>query len=122
VSEHEGDEDHDFGDYVATIDDVGGTFDLIVVDGRARPACLAAAVGHLAPDGVLVFDNAAREHYAAELARCGLDVDLRKGRAPSLPWRETTALLRHPAAAASGAPAAPAAPTPSAASNPARRG
>jgi predicted O-methyltransferase YrrM len=98
VSEHEGWEHYDFADYVSTIDAVGGVFDLIVIDGRSRPACLAAAVGHLAaPDGLLLFDNAAREHYAAALGACGLEVDLRKGRAPSLPWRETTALLRRSA-------------------------
>jgi predicted O-methyltransferase YrrM len=96
VSEHEGWEGYDFADYVATIGKVGGTFDLIVVDGRARPSCLAAAVEHLAaPDGLLVLDNAGREHYAPALAASGLDVDLRKGWAPSLPWPETTALLRH---------------------------
>lgn len=96
VSEHPGDEDYDFADYVATIDKVGGEFDLIVVDGRARVACLEAALSRLAPDGLLLFDDAQRPRYAEGLDRCGLEVDYKRGLAPSVPVRETTALLRTP--------------------------
>ncbi len=39
VSERAGHEHLDFGDYVAAIDEAGGAFDVIVVDGRARAAC-----------------------------------------------------------------------------------
>jgi hypothetical protein len=48
----------DFSSYVDTI----GTrrYDLIVVDGRARVACLERALAQLAEGGLIVFDNSAR--------------------------------------------------------------
>ena len=98
VSERAGHEDLDFAAYVGTIDAVGGEFDLIVVDGRARAACLERAVPHLAPGGIVVFDNAGRDRYQAAIEASGLAVDMRRGWAPSLPYREATALLRATAA------------------------
>ncbi len=53
----------DFSDYVRHIDAVGGTFGLIVVDGRAREACLAAALDHLEPRR----DHRVRQHDAPPL-------------------------------------------------------
>lgn len=50
------------GAYVQTID-AYGEFDVIVVDGRARPACLRHAIPHVAPGGLLVLDNAERATY-----------------------------------------------------------
>jgi hypothetical protein len=95
VSDRAGHEHLDFGDYVAAIDEAGGLFDVIVVDGRARAACLAQAIPHLADGGVIVFDNAGRARYRAAIESSGLQVDVRRGWAPSLPYRETTALLRN---------------------------
>jgi predicted O-methyltransferase YrrM len=94
VSERAGHEHLDFGDYVTAIGDAGGAFDVIVVDGRARAACLAQAIPHLAVGGVIVFDNAGRARYRAAIEASGLRVDVRRGWAPSLPYREATALLR----------------------------
>ncbi|HEY3142079.1 MAG TPA: hypothetical protein VGJ86_13170 [Acidimicrobiales bacterium] len=88
-------EGRDFMQYVETIHEVGSLFDAIVIEGRARPACLEAAVAHLAPTGMIVFDNACRPRYRDAIERCGLAVDLQRGWAPSLPYREATALLRH---------------------------
>jgi predicted O-methyltransferase YrrM len=94
VSERKGHEDLDFGDYVRTIDEVGGMFDLIVIDGRARTACLEAALPHLGDGGIVLFDNAGRKRYAAAIEGSGLAVDVKRGWAPSLPYREVTALMR----------------------------
>ena len=58
----------DFTDYVRHIDAVGGKFGLIVVDGRAREACLTAALDHLEPDGIIVFDNTLRRRYRRAIA------------------------------------------------------
>lgn len=44
-------------------------FDLIVVDGRARMACLHACVDYLAPGGTILLDNADYTRYQPELAR-----------------------------------------------------
>jgi predicted O-methyltransferase YrrM len=92
-SKRRGHEDLDFSPYVAMVEEIGGTFDLIVVDGRARVASLAAAVPHLADDGIVVFDNANRAEYKSGIAGSGLHAEFLRGLAPSLPYPSTTALL-----------------------------
>jgi len=97
-SRRHGHRDLDFTDYVRTIDAVDGEFDLIVVDGRAREACLVAAVPRLAPDGMVVFDNTNRRRYQDAIAASGLRAERIRGAAPSLPYpTETTLLTRPPA-------------------------
>ncbi len=39
------------------------SFDLILVDGRARPSCIQQALPYLKPGGLLVVDNADRAYY-----------------------------------------------------------
>ena len=92
-SQRRGHEHLDFAPYVAMADEIGGMFDLVVVDGRARVASLRAAVPHLAEDGVLVFDNANRKRYHPGIDGSGLSVEYLRGLAPSLPYPSTTALL-----------------------------
>ena len=86
----------DFTDYVAAIDDVPGDFDVVVIDGRAREACLARAVDRLAPGGVIVFDNVDRKRYVAAIQTLGdrLSMTLTRGLTPALPYPTRTALLR----------------------------
>jgi precorrin-6B methylase 2 len=86
----------DFSAYVAAIDSVTGSFDVIVIDGRAREACLASAVGRLAPGGVIVFDNVERRRYRKAIASLGstIAVDARWGRTACLPYPTRTALIR----------------------------
>ncbi len=50
--------------YVQAIAQAGAPFDLVVVDGRDRVRCAAAAVPHLSPAGVIVLDDAERDDYA----------------------------------------------------------
>jgi len=38
-------------------------FDLVLVDGRNRANCLANAIPHLKPDGLMVLDNSERDQY-----------------------------------------------------------
>ena len=83
----------DFTDYVRAIDGVDGEFDLVVVDGRAREACLHAAIPRLAPDGLVVFDNSNRRRYAEAIRSSGLRVDRVRGAAPCLPYPSETSLL-----------------------------
>jgi len=52
------------------------TFDLIVIDGRVRIACLKMSLPKLKNGGYLVFDNGDRKEYQAELV--GLRKDLIK--------------------------------------------
>lgn len=58
-----------FRPYVHVLDDYPpGSFDVIMVDGRARGPCLALASRLVAADGLLVLDNSERQRYAAAIA------------------------------------------------------
>lgn len=89
--------DRDFRAYVDMVNQVGGTFDVIVIDGRARQACLVAALPHLADDGILVFDNVDRRRYRDALAAIGprIEVTTTRGLTPGLPYPTRTAIVRH---------------------------
>lgn len=83
-----------FKTYVEAIDRWPGTFDLIVVDGRARAACLMKAVERLADDGMIIFDNSHRRRYRRAIAASGLEARVTRGLVPSLPLPDETTLLR----------------------------
>ena len=83
----------DFTAYVSTIDAVDGDFDLVVIDGRAREACLDRAVPRLAPGGLVVFDNSRRRRYRRAIERSGLQEQVLTGLTPTLPYSEQTSLL-----------------------------
>lgn len=85
----------DFTDYVDAIDRQDGLFDLIVIDGRAREACLRRALPRLAPGGLIVFDNVDRRRYRQAIeAQPGIEVRTTRGLTPSLPYPTRTALIR----------------------------
>ncbi|MAT05760.1 MAG: SAM-dependent methyltransferase [Acidimicrobiaceae bacterium] len=84
----------DFADYVGRIDVVGGTFDLIVIDGRAREACLTAALPHLADDGIIVFDNTQRRRYRAAIDAAAVTSARYRGLTPTLPYPDETSIVR----------------------------
>lgn len=92
-SEHREWRSHDFSEYVQARDVPAGLFDLIVIDGRCRVACLRVACKRLKPDGLIVFDNSSRRRYAAGLAEAPLSMLRVRGLAPALPYREETSLL-----------------------------
>ena len=83
----------DFTSYVSTIDAVDGEFDLVVIDGRAREACLEHAVPRLAADGMIVFDNSRRRRYRDAIVRSQLREQVLTGLTPTLPYPEQTSLL-----------------------------
>jgi len=83
----------DFSRYVRHIDEVGGEFDLIVVDGRAREACLLAALEHLAPGGIVVFDNTLRRRYRSAIAAAPVHETIHRGLTPTLPYPDQTSIL-----------------------------
>lgn len=92
-SARRGHEHLDFSSYVSVAAEIGGSFDLIVIDGRARLACLEAAKSHLAPQGMVLFDDARRPQYLAGLKRSGLQVRMLRGAKPTIPLPDATALL-----------------------------
>lgn len=92
-SQKEGAAGLDFADYVASIDDVPGDFSLIVIDGRAREACLERARHRLEPGGVIVFDNTRRRRYREAIQRSGLAERRLTGLTPTLPYPDQTSIL-----------------------------
>lgn len=88
-----GNEKLDFTAYVREIDTVPGDFDLIVVDGRAREACMRAAAARLRDDGLIVFDNTHRRRYKRAIAASGLIERVHRGLTPTLPYPDRTSLL-----------------------------
>ncbi|SPJ25517.1 class I SAM-dependent methyltransferase [Palleronia abyssalis] len=83
-----------FAAYARTIDDGPATpYDLIVIDGRARQACLDHAADHLAPGGMIVFDNSARRRYRRAIAASPFDAIPLRGLTPALPYPDQTTLL-----------------------------
>lgn len=88
-----GNEHLDFARYVAALGETGRRFDVIVIDGRARVACLEAAVRHLAPGGMIVFDNAGRQRYRAALDATDLTREDHRGLTACLPYPDQTTLL-----------------------------
>ena len=62
--------DFDFYNYVHAIDQYKCEyFDLILIDGRARPKCLQVSISKLKNGGMLVFDNADRKNYKEAIKR-----------------------------------------------------
>lgn len=90
--------DFDFRAYVQAIQShPDGQFDVVCVDGRSRPACLALARSKVKRGGLLVLDNAERETYARAVALCadGFEVLLAApGSVPSCRWPSQTLIWR----------------------------
>ncbi len=84
----------DFADYVSSIEGVPGDFDVVVVDGRAREACLAASIGRLAPGGIIVFDNSRRRRYRRAIEAAPVVEERFRGLTPTLPYPDQTSILR----------------------------
>jgi hypothetical protein len=83
----------DFSDYVAAIERLGWTFDLIVIDGRARVESFRRAAPYLADDGLLVFDDVERSRYRPALDTPEFQVEVLRGLTPCVPYPTSTALL-----------------------------
>jgi len=83
----------DFTGYVHHIDEVGGMFGLIVIDGRARESCLAAALTHLDPDGIIVFDNTMRRRYQRAIKAAPVVERAFRGLTPTLPYPDQTSII-----------------------------
>jgi hypothetical protein len=92
----------EFEGYVHAIDRVPGQFDLVLVDGRARPQVLLHVLDRVADGGLVLLDDAQRSRYDAavdEAARRGWLVRRTRGATPCQPLpRETVLLSRDPAA------------------------
>jgi predicted O-methyltransferase YrrM len=92
-SNRKGYEQNSFEDYVSTINRQEGQFDLIVIDGRARIACLEASQSRLSDRGIILFDNSDRAEYRRAIDDCPLTEQALKGMTPGLPMPSQTSLL-----------------------------
>ena len=81
--------------YVGAIDEFDGEFDLIVVDGRHRSACLKQAAPRLKRDGIVLFDDSGRTRYRDAIKTSGLVEDRHYGLSYCVPYPDYTSLLRH---------------------------
>lgn len=94
ISEKAGEKGQSFAAYARAIEDrPEALYDLIVIDGRARNACLAHAMRHLAPGGMIVYDNSTRNRYARAIRKSGLKAQHLRGLTPALPYPDQTTLL-----------------------------
>ncbi|WP_171241300.1 class I SAM-dependent methyltransferase [Ruegeria sp. HKCCA5491] len=82
-----------FTSYASEIDKANGSYDLIIIDGRARQACLRHAANRLSPGGMIVFDNSKRARYREAISQSGLSVNRYPGLTPSLPYSDETSIL-----------------------------
>ncbi|MBU1305953.1 MAG: class I SAM-dependent methyltransferase [Alphaproteobacteria bacterium] len=78
--------------YVRAIEGTGD-YDLIVVDGRLRTACLATAIPHLKLGGIIVFDDSGRERYRSAITTCGLAETHYHGLSYCVPYPDHTSIL-----------------------------
>jgi len=71
------------------------SFDVVLVDGRARPSCIHHGAPKVRQGGLLIVDNADRDYYLAQTASCldGFDARWFSGAAPGLSMRSTTAIF-----------------------------
>jgi hypothetical protein len=54
-----------FNEYVKSIDFYPNQyFDVIFIDGRARPSCLMHALSKVKPGGIIILDNSDRDYYS----------------------------------------------------------
>lgn len=82
-----------FVNYVRAIERSEQDYDVIVIDGRARAACLKHCCAWLKADGMIVFDNSARNRYQRAIQEAGGRVCRLRGRAPALPYPEETSII-----------------------------
>jgi len=81
--------------YVKAIDEFDGEFDVIVIDGRHRSACLKQAESRLKHGGIVVFDDSGRSRYRGAIEGSVLAETRHYGRSYCVPYPDYTSLLRH---------------------------
>lgn len=82
-----------FKNYVTVIEKYKKRFDIIVIDGRARSACLEISVNFLKDKGCIVLDNSDRQEYQQAILRSKFRVQRFSGRIPASAFSGETAIL-----------------------------
>ena len=90
---------HSFRAYASQIDQFPDEhFDVVLVDGRARPSCVMHGAPKVKPGGLLVIDNTERAYYLERTREYLADYTAHqfRGAVPSLAhWTCTTVLVRN---------------------------
>ncbi len=81
--------------YVKAIDEFEGEFDMIVIDGRHRSACLKQAESRLRRGGIVLFDDSGRSRYRDAIDGSALVETRHYGRSYCVPYPDYTSLMRH---------------------------
>ncbi len=82
-----------FRNYVSQIDSFpDGSFDIVLIDGRARPSCIKHSAGKVMVGGLLVLHNADRQYYTRNIHSYldGYTAARFHGAVPSLTWFTVT--------------------------------
>ncbi|HTF29276.1 MAG TPA: hypothetical protein VK625_10550 [Flavitalea sp.] len=59
---------YNFEQYAKKIDEYSDNyFDIVVVDGRARPSCIFHSLNKIKPSGYLIIDNSERDYYFSKI-------------------------------------------------------
>jgi len=90
---------HSFESYVKAIDIYPDNhFDVVVIDGRARPSCIKHAVPKIKRGGVLVLDNSDRDYYLKNTQSLldGWSKKTYRGTVRGLLHKEQTTIFRKP--------------------------
>jgi len=82
-----------FYNYVCAINRFDKKFDIIIIDGRSRTACLKKSLLKIKKGGIIVFDNCLRSRYIKEIRKINNKVIYCRGLTPSLPYPECTAII-----------------------------
>lgn len=82
-----------FKRYVQALRESGKCYDVIVIDGRARSACLEIAGNFVKPGGIVIFDNSNRRRYARSLQKYNDSSKKFRGWAPTLPYMDETTVI-----------------------------
>jgi hypothetical protein len=88
--------DASFQHYVGAIEDFeDGTFDVVLVDGRARPSCIKHGARKVASGGALILDDSQRPYYLARTREYLQDfVETRfLGSRPAVPEMSATSIF-----------------------------
>jgi len=90
-----------FRRYAAQIDDFpDGHFDVVLIDGRARPSCIKHAAPKVAAEGLLIVDNTDRAYYVERTSSYLAPFEPRRfeGFGPVNAYRWETTIFIRPAA------------------------
>ena len=76
-----------FVNYASAID-LQGLFDIVLIDGRARPSCILHAVDNIVPGGLLILDNTERPYYLEKIGHVleKHDRAVFRGHGPHIEW------------------------------------